>query len=292
MCTGNRRGPGIYAIVDRTPATTTPSSGTAVKTTASIMMMNGTAVNGISQLRTASGTTLTLGQVIYKVSSVEAPDKKVNVGSKCKDSASEAIGKDLTYRVTQKIPNWTGYDHYHLALNDKLGTGLDYVSLTSITVGGKALADTFYKENVNGKTISWLFGVNGDIRASDASKAALPVGSTITVTYTARLNGNAVIGSPCNVNSIDLEYSHNPNAWQDHNNQPGNEVKVCTGEIALRKVDAQHHTLTGATFTIAQRASDTTPLNLIALGHGTYRLASSSDTTQHTQCHDVCSYVT
>lgn len=151
MSTGNALVPGIYAIVDRTPATTTLSSGTAIKTTASIMMMNGTAVNGVNQLRTAGGTTLTLGQVIYKVSNVESPDKKVNVGSAWKDSASEAIGKDLTYRVTQKIPNWTGYEHYYLALNDTLGAGLDYGSLTSITVGGKALASTFYKENVNGK---------------------------------------------------------------------------------------------------------------------------------------------
>lgn len=213
MSTGNVLVPGIYAIVDRTPATTTPSGGTAVKTTASIMMMNGTAVNGISQLRTASGTTLTLGQVIYKVSSVETPDKKVNVGSTWKDSASEAIGKNLTYRVTQKIPNWTGYDHYYLALNDTLGTGLDYGSLTSITVGGKALASTFYKENVNGKTISWLFGINGDILASDASKAAL---------------------------------------------------------------------LVGAKFTIAQGASDKTPLKLVSLGNGNYRLATSGDTTTTT----------
>ena len=76
MSTGNVLVPGIYAIVDRTPATTTPSGGTAVKTTASIMMMNGTAVNGISQLRTASGTTLTLGQVIYKVSAWKHPIKK------------------------------------------------------------------------------------------------------------------------------------------------------------------------------------------------------------------------
>lgn len=76
MSTGNVLVPGIYAIVDRTPATTTLSSGTAIKTTASIMMMNGTAVNGVNQLRTAGGTTLTLGQVIYKVSNVESPDKK------------------------------------------------------------------------------------------------------------------------------------------------------------------------------------------------------------------------
>ena len=125
MSTCNVLVPGIYASVDHTPATATLSSGTAIKTTASIMMMHGTAVNGVNQLRTAGGTTLTLGQVIYKVSNVESPDKKVNVGSAWKDSASEAIGKDLTYRVTEKIPNWAGYEHYYLALNDTLGAGLD-----------------------------------------------------------------------------------------------------------------------------------------------------------------------
>ena len=79
-----------------------------------------------------------------------------------------------------------------------------------------------------------------------------------------------------------MEYSHNPNAWQDHNNQPGNEVKVCTGEIALRKVDAKSQKLTGAKFAIAQGASDKTPLKLVALGNGTYRLATSGDTTTTT----------
>ncbi|MDR4002456.1 MAG: SpaA isopeptide-forming pilin-related protein [Bifidobacterium sp.] len=96
------------------------------------------------------------------------------------------------------------------------------------------------------------------------------------------MNGTAVIGSPCNVNSIDLEYSHNPNAWQDHNNQPGNEVKVCTGEIALRKVDTKNQKLTGAKFTIAQGTSDKTPLKLVSLGNGNYRLATSGDTTTTT----------
>lgn len=57
----------IYAIVERVhrrqPAF---AYSTAIKTTASIMMMNGTAVNGVNQLRTAGGTTLT--RAIYKVS--------------------------------------------------------------------------------------------------------------------------------------------------------------------------------------------------------------------------------
>ena len=79
-----------------------------------------------------------------------------------------------------------------------------------------------------------------------------------------------------------MEYSHNPNAWQDHNNQPGNEVKVCTGEIALRKVDAKNQKLTGAKFTIAQGANNKTPLKLVSLGKGNYRLATSSDTTTTT----------
>ncbi len=73
---------------------------------------------------------------------MESPDKKSTSAVPGKTSASEAIGKDLT-TLTQKIPNWTGYEHYYLALNDTLGAGLDYGSLTSITVGGKALASTF-----------------------------------------------------------------------------------------------------------------------------------------------------
>ena len=116
----------------------------------------------------------------------------------------------------------------------------------------------------------------------DLIAAAVNDARTITITYTASLNGNAVIGSPCNVNSINLEYSHNPNAWQDHNNQPGNEVKVCTGEIALRKVDAKNQKLTGAKFTIAQGTNNKTPLKLVSLGKGNYRLATSSDTTTTT----------
>ena len=206
-------------------------------------------------------------------------DLGVKQSMSVKASNGESLeGKDLraiqlaTYTAASVDGNTiVGYD---LTTNTALAS--------DITAAAKAAGATDTNLTVNGKTISWLFGVNGDILASDASKAALPVGATITVTYKARLNGNAVIGSPCNVNSIDLEYSHNPNAWQDHNNQPGNEVKVCTGEIALRKVDAKSQKLTGAKFAIAQGASDKTPLKLVALGNGTYRLATSGDTTTTT----------
>ena len=244
------------------------------------MMMNGTAINDITQLVTSSGQTTTLGQVVYKVSDVEAPDKKAKSADDWKTVVSEAIGTNVTYRITQKIPNWTGYEHYYFALNDTLGSGLDYVGLQSVSVDGKTLSESFYHETIDGRKISWLFGdFNGDLLASDETKTALPVGSTITVVYTAKLNGDAVIGSPCNVNSVDLEYSHNPNGWQDHSTLPGNEVKTCTGAVQLRKVDANGEQISGAKFTISQNADGTQALNLVKTGEGRYRLATDKDLT-------------
>lgn len=274
--TGNVLVPGIYAVVDRT----SPTDGAGEPVEAAIMMMNGTAINDITQLVTSSGQTTTLGQVVYKVSDVEAPDKKAKSADDWKTVVSEAIGTNVTYRITQKIPNWTGYEHYYFALNDTLGSGLDYVGLQSVSVDGKTLSESFYHETIDGRKISWLFGdSNGDLLASDETKTALPVGSTITVVYTAKLNGDAVIGSPCNVNSVDLEYSHNPNGWQDHSTLPGNEVKTCTGAVQLRKVDANGEQISGAKFTISQNADGTQALNLVKTGEGRYRLATDKDTT-------------
>ena len=50
----------------------------------------------------------------------------------------------------------------------------------------------------------------------------------------------------------------------------------------MRKVDAKNQKLTGAKFTIAQGTNDKTPLKLVSLGDGSYRLATSGDTTTTT----------
>lgn len=273
--TGNVLVPGIYAIVDRT----SPTDGTGESVKAAIMMMNGTAVNNVTQLVTSSGQATTLGQVVYKVSDVEVPDKKAKSGDDWKTVVSEAIGTNVTYRITQRIPNWTGYEHYYFALNDTLGPGLDYVGLQSVSIDGKTLPESFYHETIDGRKVSWLFGdSNGDLLASSETKAALPVGSTVTLVYEAKLNGDAIIGSPCNVNSVDLEYSHNPNGWQEHATLPGDEVKTCTGAVRLRKVDANGDQINGAKFIISQNADGTQALSLVKTGEGRYRLATDKDT--------------
>ena len=217
ISTGAVLTPGIYAVVDRTPATVEQQSESA-----SIMMMNGTGVSGADQLITADGSTV--------------------------------------------------------ELNDTFGKGIDYAGLQSITVDGKSLPTDFYHETIASNTVSWLFGdAQGDVLVSDASKQALPVGATIVVTYTARLNGDAAIAPQCNPNSISLEYSHNPNSWNDHNDVAGNEVNVCTGAVNLKKVDSDGKDLSGAEFTIAEGANGGEPLKLIRIDDGTYRLATDKD---------------
>lgn len=258
--------PGVYVILDRT-----------VKGQASIAMMNGTGINGMTTLKStaADAETYTLGQVEYKVSDVTVPVKKIVEGGQLKDTNETAIGKTVNYKVTTEVPNWTGYDHYYLALNDTMSQGLTFNNDATATVAGKTV--TVKTVNDNGR-ISILFAPTSD-GSSDiiADKANYPIGKEIVVTYSATVNKNAVIGGDGNPNSIELEYSHNPNDVTDHDTTPGNTVKTYVGAFKLVKKDAKGTSLEGAEFNVFETGS-TTPLEFVKDGD-TYRLADKTETT-------------
>ncbi|WP_171002124.1 isopeptide-forming domain-containing fimbrial protein [Bifidobacterium moukalabense] len=258
--------PGVYVILDRT------TNGQA-----SIAMMNGTGINGMTTLKSTADNaeTHTLGQVEYKVHDVTAPVKKIVEGDQLKDTNETAIGKTVDYKVTTTVPNWTGYDHYYLALNDTMSQGLTFNNDVTATVAGETV--TVKTVNNNG-TISILFAPTSD-GSSDiiADKANYPIDKDIVVTYSATVNKNAVIGGDGNPNSIELEYSHNPNDVTDHDTTPGNTVKTYVGAFKLVKQDAKGASLEGAEFNVFETGS-TTPLKFVKDGD-TYRLADKTETT-------------
>lgn len=257
--------PGVYIILDRT-----------VKGQASIAMMNGTGINGMTTLHCKGGDFwYDLGQVEYKVSDVQAPVKKIVEGDQLKDANETAIGKTVNYKVTAKVPNWTGYNHYYLALNDTMSQGLTFNNDATATVAGKTA--TVKTVNDNGR-IGILFAPTPD-GSSDiiADKANYPIGKEIVVTYSATVNRNAVIGGAGNPNGIELEYSHNPNDVTDHDTTPGNTVKTYVGAFKLVKKDAKGASLEGAEFNVFETGS-TTPLKFVKDGD-TYRLADKTETT-------------
>ena len=256
--------PGVYAIIDRT------TDGKA-----SIAMMNGTGINGMTTLKGKDGKTYKLGEVEYKVSDAPVPVKKIVEDGQSKDTNETAIGKTVNYKVTAKVPNWTGYDHYYLALNDTMSQGLTFNNDVKAAVAGKTV--TVKTVSDNGRIRIMFAPTSGNSSDIVADKANYPVDADIVVTYSATVNRNAVIGGNGNPNGIELEYSHNPNTVTDHETTPGNTVKTYVGAFAIVKQDSKGASLEGAEFNVYE-AGKTTPVKFVKTGN-TYRVADKTETT-------------
>ncbi len=237
--------PGVYMIVDRT-----------AEGQASIVMMNGTGIDGATCLQGA----FTLGDVTYKIHGISVDNKIIKGGNNggkgngdfIGDDATSAtegsgnetsIGRKVTFQLETKCPNWIGYDAYYLSLNDTLSRGLTFVpGSVKVTVRGTELTEgknyqvvtdgatavtqdkETSKEYAGGSSFNVVFGqlVDGAFVQSIAGDYyAFPPAAEghevdIVVTYDAWVNKNAVIGYPGNPNIVEVEYSHNPGHVDEH----------------------------------------------------------------------------
>ena len=200
-------------------------------------------------------------------------DKKITTDTLGKDSATTtvngkidnvSIGDTVNYEITGNVPTHaTDYDYYFFIINDTLSTGLTFNPTSVVVKAGDATltADTDYKlytgDAADGKTFQ--------VALTDAKAHA---GKTITVTYSATLNENAVIGENHNDNTMSIEYSNNPNhnynGDKDNDNPgkpksdshsplgetPEKTTNTYTTGVQIQKVDQDGKVLTGAEFTI------------------------------------------
>ncbi|RYQ08491.1 fimbrial isopeptide formation D2 domain-containing protein [Bifidobacterium pseudolongum subsp. globosum] len=286
--------PGIYAIVDTTNTANTP---------AAIIAMNGTGIDGLTKLQgtAADAQAYTLGTVEYKVHKTTV-DKTIDSTSTALDphdsvangkhAVSSMIGKAIPFKITSTVPNWTGYTKYYYGINDSYTKGLDIdASTVQITVGDTTLDKQYYTatntsatDSANG-TLAIVFGNNGDIVPS---KTAFPVGASVVVTYTAKLNAKAVSTNP-ETNEATVQYSQNPNDWTNHKTTPNTTDKVYTGFVDIAKQDMDGKALSGAEFqAIDATGSSTGAINFVKVSDGKYRVATDKDTGT-TQTLDVAS---
>ena len=132
------------------------------------------------------------------------------------DSNEAGIGETVFYKITTKVPNYTGYDKYWFVINDKLSDGLTFNGANTIKVvvgqgdSAKTLVpDTDYVvytgNDADGNTFQIAF--------KNIMKET--IAAAITVTYSATVNADAVIGSTGNPNETELIYSNNPNDTGD-----------------------------------------------------------------------------
>ncbi|MDO8169858.1 SpaH/EbpB family LPXTG-anchored major pilin [Bifidobacterium breve] len=216
-------------------------------------------------------------------------DKKVQVGSTGKDAADAKIGDTLTFTLTSTIPDMSAYSTYTFNFNDTLSKGLTFKQVDSVKVGDTTLTKgTDYTVTTTPKTSgeTLLTVAMNDFKKQQQANA----GKTITVTYTATLNKDAVVGGAGNVNSATIQYSNNPSTDGTGESEPS-KVRVFTYGFTVDKYTGDEYTdgaarLPGAKFTLAPKNGD--PMSFVKVKDGNatenavYRVATDDEKTSTT----------
>ena len=209
-----------------------------------------------------------------------------------KKAGDFGIGDTVTYQLTSKVPDMTGYNSYTFKFTDTLSKGLDLKAILSVKVGdtelkaGKAGDNTYlptYTTNENGThtlTISFNeFYNNFKDRTGD----------TITVVYTATLNKDAEIGMNPNTNKAVVEYSDDPKSDGTGKSEPS-IVDVHTFDFTIYKYYLKDQNnkedktaLAKAEFelykgnTEGTAAGEKAKVNIVDGGNGVYRQATADE---------------
>lgn len=213
--------------------------------------------------------------------------KKVND----KNADDVNIGDTVTYTLTSKVPDMTGYTSYVFNFKDTLAKGLTFGSITSVKIGDVTInADTDGTKAENTYTLTTKNNEDGTTEikiemnkflASNANKA----GQEIKVTYTATLNKDAVTGFDPNTNKATVEYSNKPGTNEKGESEPS-IVDVHTFNFTIFKYYLKDKTKTGlenAEFELykanaAGDAADTdAKINIVDEGAGVYRQATPEE---------------
>lgn len=215
-------------------------------------------------------------------------DKKVQVGGTGKDATDAKIGDTLTFTLTSTIPDMSAYDTYTFNFKDTLSKGLTYGDITSVTVEGvdaPLVKDTDYTVTTTpaaaGNTLLTV-GMT-DFKNKQQTNA----GKKITVTYTATLNENAVVGGAGNVNSATIQYSNDPSSTGTGESEP-DKVRVFTYGFTVDKYTGDNYNdaatrLAGAEFTLTAKG-DTSAIKFVQVNAGSatedavYRVAKAGET--------------
>ena len=184
------------------------------------------------------------------------------------DNNDYSMGDLVEFELVGKVPATSVLDQYktyQYQFNDTFTTSLDAPELTTFTVkvGNKQL-------KVDGNNIKDGDAIVGTIAISGQTftvkfndlipyKATLGEKAEIVVTYKAKLNQNAVLGSKteANENKVDIQFSNNPHfdGEGDLGKSPEDIVHVYTTGMSIVKVDGvTGDSLSGAQFKVTTDA--------------------------------------
>lgn len=205
-----------------------------------------------------------VGDVTAKVKNDKPTVEKKVLTPAPADANSAGIGDTVAFQITGKVPNYAGYDKYFYVINDTLSAGLTFDGAQNVVV---KVGETTLKATDDYVVYTGQDAAPHTFEVAFKNIKGYKVGDSITVTYSATVNENAVIGGTGNANETDVTYSNNPNDSSKGN--PGENPKPDTdtptgtsgkdktvtyvAELDLTKYKdsvADANKLKGATFTL------------------------------------------
>ena len=213
-------------------------------------------------------------------------DKKVQVNGTGKDATDAKIGDTLTFTLTSTIPDMSAYSTYTFNFKDTLSKGLTFGQVTSVKVEG---ANSPLTVNTDYTVTTPTASNNNTLTVAMKdfkTKQQVNAGKKITVTYTATLNKDAVVGGAGNVNSATIQYSNNPSTNGTGESEPS-KVRVFTYGFTVDKYTGDKYDddatrLAGAEFTLAPKNGDAMSFVQVDAGSATanavYRVAKAGET--------------
>lgn len=187
------------------------------------------------------------GNTVSVYNYVPDVDKKVNKNGTWQEAADYSVGDSISYKIDVTIPE--NIERLKTFTVTDTPTGLtDNVDTVVVKDGDTAIANEVYKVEKNG---------NGFIVKFVPSAMAAYKGKTLTITYTAVLNKDAMTTSMGNCNTVKLDYSKN--VKQNGDEEPDSdkdkktvqdEAVVYTFKIHIDKIadDAMRTPLEGVEF--------------------------------------------
>ena len=204
---------------------------------------------------------------------VPSVEKKVKAGNTYEASNTAKIGDTVEFETKIKVKK--GAANY--VLHDKMDAGLTLDSASiKVTVDGADVTSDTTKCTI--KTTGMTDAdCTFEIEFADTYVAELGLADkTIVVTYNATLNSNAVVGGTGNKNETYLKYGNN-------NDTTHGKTTTYTYEFDVVKTNDANQLLEGAVFSLYASEGATTPMNLVEVSTGVYRLPTTGETASVTQ---------
>lgn len=189
------------------------------------------------------------------------------------DPDSAQVGDTVNFEITIKAQ--PGAENY--VLHDDMSDGLTLNQNSIVVKVGETTLTSPADYSIAYPTGEGSDGCDFEITFTKTYLDSITAETTIAVTYSAVLNGNAVIGTDPATNEAILNYGEN----KDVTTTPA-ETKTYSYDFTLTKTDDNQKPLTGAEFSLYSQAEGGKAIPLVDLGNGNYRVATADDETTTT----------